>query len=140
MTVPIWMLLGFAAWTVLLLLTTVGVYRWTRILTGRVPISEFRADRVEGLDWYKRAMRAHANCVENLPVFGAIVFALYAGNVAGTLVDRLAMAILTARVLQSTLHVSVVQTDRVVAVRFAFFIAQIIAFLWLIGIIVAKLG
>ena len=38
MTVPVWMLLGFAAWTVLLLLTTVGVYRWSRILTGVVPM------------------------------------------------------------------------------------------------------
>ena len=28
MTVPMWMLLGFAAWTVLLLLSTIGVYRW----------------------------------------------------------------------------------------------------------------
>jgi len=34
------MLVGFAAWTVLLLLATVGVYRWSRILTGRVAIRE----------------------------------------------------------------------------------------------------
>jgi hypothetical protein len=34
MTIPVWMLLGFAAWTLLLLSTTVGVYRWSRILTG----------------------------------------------------------------------------------------------------------
>jgi len=68
MTVPVWMLLGFAAWTVLLLLSTVGVYRWSRILTGRVPIRDFRADQVEGEDWYRRSMRAHANCIENLPV------------------------------------------------------------------------
>ena len=46
MTVPVWMLLGDATWSVLLLLTTVGVYRWSRILTGRAPIREFRADRV----------------------------------------------------------------------------------------------
>jgi hypothetical protein len=26
MTIPVWMLLGFAAWTLLLLLATVGVY------------------------------------------------------------------------------------------------------------------
>ena len=87
MTIPVLMLVGFAAWTVLLLLATVGVYRWSRILTGRVPIGGFRADRVEGADWYLRAMRAHANCVENLPVFGAIVLGLYAGNVAGALVN-----------------------------------------------------
>ena len=67
MMLPVWMLVGFAALTVLLLLGTVGVYRWSRILTGRVAIREFRADQIEGAEWYKRAMRAHANCVENLP-------------------------------------------------------------------------
>ena len=32
MTIPMWMLLGFAAWTLLLLMATVGVYRWVAIL------------------------------------------------------------------------------------------------------------
>ena len=50
MPLPVWMLLGFATWTVLLLLATVGIYRWSRILMGRVPIREFRADEVEGKD------------------------------------------------------------------------------------------
>ena len=95
---------GFAAWTVLLLLATVGVYRWSRILTRRVAIRNFRADQVEGADWYKRAMRAHANCVENLPVFGAIVFGLYVGNVAGAFVNALAVAVLVARIMQSLVH------------------------------------
>ncbi|HLN99319.1 MAG TPA: MAPEG family protein [Pyrinomonadaceae bacterium] len=140
MTVPVWMLLGFATWTLLLLITTVGVYRWSRILTGRVEIRSFRADQVEGDDWYKRAMRAHANCVENLPVFGAIVFALYVGNVASTLVDFLAIAILIARMLQSLVHVCFVQTNTMASTRFAFFSVQIISFLWLIGIILIKLS
>lgn len=140
MTVPVWMLLGFATWTLLLLITTVGVYRWSRILTGRVKIRSFRADQVEGDDWYKRAMRAHANCVENLPVFGAIVFALYVGNVASTLVDFLAIAILIARMLQSLVHVCFVQTNTMASTRFAFFSVQIISFLWLIGIILIKLS
>jgi uncharacterized MAPEG superfamily protein len=140
MTLPVWMLLGFATWTVLLLLGSVGIYRWSRILTGRVPISEFRADQVEGKDWYKRSMRAHANCVENLPVFGAIVFALYAGDVANATVNVLAVAILAARIMQSLVHVCLVQTNTVVSVRFGFFFVQIVCFLWLIGIIVANLG
>lgn len=138
MTVPIWMLLGFAAWTVLLLMATVGVYRWSRILTRRVEIRNFRADQVEGDDWYQRAMRAHANCVENLPVFGAIVFALYVGNVTGGLVNVLAIAILIARMLQSLVHVCFVQTNTMASIRFAFFAVQIIGFLWLIGIILTK--
>jgi uncharacterized MAPEG superfamily protein len=139
MTVPVWMLVGFAAWTVLLLLTTVGVYRWSRILTGRVPIRSFRADRIEGADWYLRAMRAHANCIENLPVFGAIVFGLYVGNVSSALVDGLAVAVLIARIMQSLVHVCFVQTNAVASVRFGFFFVQILSFLWLIGILIATL-
>jgi uncharacterized MAPEG superfamily protein len=139
MTVPVWMLLGFATWTVLLLLATVGVYRWSRILTGTVPIRNFRADQVEGADWYLRAMRAHANCIENLPVFGAIVFALYVGNVASTLVNMLATAILVARIMQSLVHVCFVQTNTVASIRFGFFFVQIASFLWLIGIMVTFL-
>lgn len=137
MSIPIWALFGFAIWTVLLLLTTVGVYRWSRILTGRVPIREFRADRVEGDDWYKRAMRAHANCVENLPVFGAIVLALYASGTGGPIVDAVSLAILAARVVQSLIHVAFVQTNAAVSFRFAFFLVQIVGFLWLGAILVA---
>lgn len=138
MTIALWMLLGFAAWTILLLLTTVGVYRWRRILTGRVPIREFQADRIEGEDWYKRAMRAHANCVENLPVFGAIVLALYVSGVTGTAVDAVAVAILAARIAQSLVHVLLPSTNTATAVRFAFFFVQIAGFFWLIALVVLE--
>jgi uncharacterized MAPEG superfamily protein len=139
MTLPVWILIGFAAWTVLLLLGTVGVYRWSRILTGRVAIRDFRADQIEGADWYKRAMRAHANCVENLPVFGAIVFGLHVANIPGVLVNTLAVAVLVARILQSLVHVCFVQTNTMTSVRFGFFAVQIASFLWLIGILLTKL-
>ena len=138
MTAPVWMLLGFATWTALLLLFTVGIYRWGRILTGRVAIRDFPADAAGGEEWYRRATRAHANCIENLPVFGAIVFALHVGNVQGALVDALATTVLVARVFQSLVHISFVHTNTVASWRFAFFFVQFICFFWLIGIIVAK--
>lgn len=140
MTIPVWMLLGFAAWTVILLLSTIGVYRWTRILTGRVPMRDFRADKVEGDDWYKRSMRAHANCVENLPVFGAIVFALYVSGVGGPTVNFLSATVLVARVFQSLVHVSLPQTNAVVAVRFAFFVVQLVSFASLVVMVVRQAG
>jgi uncharacterized MAPEG superfamily protein len=140
MILPVWMLVGFAAWTVLLLLATVGVYRWSRILTGRVAIREFRADQIEGADWYKRATRAHANCIENLPVFGAIVFGLYVGNVGSALVNALAVAVLVARIMQSLVHVCFIQTDIVTSVRFGFFFVQIVSFLWLTVILLTELS
>jgi len=138
MTVPVWMLLGFAAWTALVLLSTIGVYRLSRVFGGRAGMADFPADKVEGDDWYKRSMRAHANCVENLPVFGAIVLALGAAQVAGPWVDGLSIAILAARVAQSSVHIGLVQTNKVVAVRFTFFFVQLASFLALIAIVVRQ--
>jgi uncharacterized MAPEG superfamily protein len=140
MTIPVWMLLGFATWTALLLLFTIGIYRWTRIFSGTVPIRDFPADASGGAEWYRRATRAHANCIENLPVFGAIVFALYVANVGGALVDALSVAVLGARIVQSTVHVCFVHTNTIASVRFGFFFVQFICFLWLTGIIVKVSG
>ena len=135
MTLPVWMLLAFAMWTLLLLLFTVGIYRWSRIFGGRVPIRDFPADAAGGEDWYKRATRAHANCIENLPVFGAIVFGLHVAGISGTLVDALAATVLVARLCQSMVHVCFVHTDAVASWRFTFYFVQFICFVWLAGII-----
>jgi uncharacterized MAPEG superfamily protein len=131
------MLLGFATWTLLLLLFTIGYYRWIRIFSGRVAIRNFPADAAGGDDWYRRATRAHANCIENLPVFGAIVFGLYASHVTSNLIDALAVTVLIARVLQSLVHVSLVHSNTVASVRFGFYFVQFICFIWLLEIIVA---
>jgi uncharacterized MAPEG superfamily protein len=129
-----WMLLGFAAWTLFLLMATVGVYRWVKILFWKAPLASFRSDQLEGEDWYRRGTRAHANCVENLPVFGAIVFVISAIGVNGPVVDSLCAIVLIARVCQSLVRVSHVQTDAFVAVRFSFFCVQLACFLTLIVI------
>jgi len=134
MTIPMWMLLGFATWTLLLLMATVGVYRWINILFGRASIASFRSDQLEGQDWYRRGTRAHANCVENLPVFGAIVLVISLIGATGPAVNYLCTIILIARVCQSLVHVSHVQTDAFVAVRFSFFCVQLVCFLALIVI------
>jgi uncharacterized MAPEG superfamily protein len=129
-----WTLVGFSTWTVLLLAATVGVYRWVNILFSNVPIASFRSDRLEGEDWYRRGTRAHANCVENLPVFGAIVFVITAAGINGATVNWLCTLVLIARVCQSLVHVSHVQTDAFVAVRFSFFSVQLVCFVVLIVI------
>lgn len=136
MSIPVWMLLGFGAWTVILLATTVGTYRWSRILSGRDPIRVFDGDHREGAAWYRRAMRAHANCIENLPVFGAIVLVLYAGGIHGAVVDSLCIIVLAARIPHTLVHVCLVQTSGVAAVRFGLFFIQLLCFLALVALIV----
>ena len=136
MTTPVWMLLGFALWTISLLTATIGVYRWALIFAGRAPINGFRAEQPEGADWYKRSMRAHANCIENLPVFGAIVFALYVSGAGGSVTDIASIGVLLARIMQSLVHVCLSQTSSVVAVRFSFLLVQLLCFFALIVVIV----
>src|SRR5215203_4203988 len=124
MSVPVLVLLGFAAWTLLTLFGTIGVYRWSRILTGRASIAEWRADQPQGSDWYKRAMRAHMNCVENLPIYTALVVALMATGLHSSTIDHLAIAILAARVAQTLAHILLPPTNAAASLRFAFFFAQ----------------
>jgi len=84
-----------------------------------------------GPDWYQRATRAHMNCVENLPVYGAIVLVATLAGRHGQLLDGLSVAVLCARVCQTSIHLAFVQTERAVSYRFSFFTVQLIAMLWM---------
>lgn len=139
MSIPVWVLLGFAAWTVATLLGTIGWYRWSRILTGRAEIKDFRADEPQGSDWYRRAMRAHANCLENLPLYTAVVVAIVATGVRSAALDRLALALLAARVCQTTVHVALAPTNFATTLRFIFFFIQL-ACMVSMGVIVVRLA
>lgn len=136
MNIPVLVLLGFAAWTLLTLFATIGVYRWSRILTGRVAIAEWRADLQQGSDWYQRAMRAHANCVENLPLYTAIVVALVATDLQSPTIDGLAIVMLGARIAQTTVHIALPPTNAAASLRFAFFFIQALSMI-VMGVIIA---
>lgn len=129
MDIPLLSLLGFTLWTIVLLIATVGVYRWRRILAGTVAISSFVSGDDHGNEWYGRAMRAHANCIENLPVFAVLVIAAELQGMRGVLFDWLAVTVLVARIAHSLVHVCLVQTNRVSAFRFLFYLMQVFAFL-----------
>jgi uncharacterized MAPEG superfamily protein len=135
MNVPVLVLLGFAAWTLLTLFGSIGVYRWSRILTGRTSVAEWRADLPQGSDWYKRAMRAHMNCVENLPVYTAIVVALIATGVKSATIDTLAIVILAARVGQTLVHIGLPPTNAAASLRFALFFVQAVCMI-AIGVLI----
>ena len=130
MSVPVWCLLGFALWTVLVLLIGVGVQRWSLILTGKAQLTDFPADEPHGAPFYRRAMRAHANCVENLPVFGAVVFVAEMADASSAVLDAVAMTALGARIAQTIVHWAS-GTNAAIFVRFLFFATQLVCFLWI---------
>lgn len=130
MTIALYCWLAFAVWTLALLAFTIGVYRWNLILRGARDIHSFRADASEDSpDWYRRATRAHLNCVENLPVFGALVAIASFERLSSPAFDVLACTVVVARVAQSLTHVSFPISARSVAVRFTFFSIQLVCML-----------
>ena len=137
MTIALWVLLAFAGWTVLTLLAGVGAVRWTLILSGHRRLNEFPADVPHGSARYRRAVRAHANCVENLPVYGAVAVTAALAGVHGGALDTLPPIYMTARVAQTITHVACAETSRAVGVRFAFFLVQLVCVIAM-GIAVAR--
>lgn len=112
----------FIVWTLLLLILMEGV-RCYHVATGRVRANEFRPDNSNLSPFMQRLARAHANCVEGLPVFGGLLMvALITGRAAVT--DPLAPWLLAARIVQSSVHVLSLNV-LAVNVRFAAFVVQL---------------
>ena len=137
MTIPVWVLLGFALWTIAVLIAGIGIRRWALILTGRAQLVDFPADQPHGSTAYRRAVRAHANCVENLPVYGAVVFALSASQTASATIDASAVVLLIARVCQSLVHMSLPETNVTILIRFSFFAVQLAVMLTFIVMVMS---
>ncbi len=122
-----WALLGFASWTLLLVLVGVGLPRISAVLAGRARPNSFDPSVPHGSERYQRTLRAHMNCVENLPVFAAFVLLGSAVGVHRPLFELAAAAVLPARLLQSLVHIASGR-NRAVLVRFSFFLVQWVCF------------
>jgi uncharacterized MAPEG superfamily protein len=71
-------------------------------------------------------MRAHANCLENLPLYTAVVIALLITKATSPWLDVLAVILLVARIAQSTLHIGPKQTELVAGARFGCYAVQVV--------------
>jgi uncharacterized MAPEG superfamily protein len=118
----------FIGWA-LLLLVVMEILRSRLVLTGRAQSNEFKPDNSNSSPFMQRLARAHANCVESLPLFGGLLLVALATGRSGA-TDALAPWLLGARVVQSSIHLA---STSVVAVnaRFAAFVVQLaIAVYW----------
>jgi uncharacterized MAPEG superfamily protein len=122
--------LGFAAWTLCIVVVGIGGTRIPKVISGKAKPIDFPGDVAHGGERYRRIMRAHANCVENLPIFGAVVVAAAVAGLRGGLFDTLPEAYLAARVAQSVTHIASGGATAV-NIRFSFFIVQIVCVVWL---------
>lgn len=123
-------LTGFVVWS-LSLLVLMEIIRAKLVVAGTLPATAFNPQNSNLSPFMQRLARAHANCIEGLPIFGGLmVIALISDKSAIT--DPLAYVFLAARVLQSIIHLSS-QSSLAVTLRFAAFTVQmVIAVYWAI--------
>ncbi len=103
MSAPLIALAGFAGWTLLLILTTVSSRVFAIIGGSDIPLNKFSPGGEDLTGFGQRVTRAHLNCVENLPVFAAVVAAAGLSNQFAVM-EGTVMYILYARIAQSTIH------------------------------------
>jgi uncharacterized MAPEG superfamily protein len=129
-------LLGFIAWT-LFLLVVMEVMRSRLVLAGKVPANGFDPANTTLTPFMQRLARAHANCLEGLPIFGGLLLvAVVAGMPQVT--DGLAWTFLGARVVQSVIHLASTSPAAVMA-RFAAFAVQMaIGVHWVVALVRAS--
>ena len=114
-------LTGFIAWS-LLLLVWMEVLRTQLVTRGRVPANGFRPDNAGLSPFMQRLARAHANCVESLPIFGGLLLVAIATGRTG-ITDTLAGLFLAARIFQSVVHLLSLSAFAV-TIRFSAFAVQ----------------
>lgn len=132
MTATLQALLGFIAWTLCLLVLMEAIRSWL-VLSGTVPANGFTPDNANLSPFMQRLARAHANCLEGLPLFGGLMLvAVVAGR--ATVTDPLAWVLLGVRIVQSLIHL-VSTSPAAVTARFTAFAVQVaIAVWWVLGL------
>ncbi|WP_223455724.1 MAPEG family protein [Pseudomonas sp. GL-RE-20] len=131
-------LTGFIGWT-LALLILMELLRGGLAVLKRIPTNEFKPDNSNLSPFMQRLARAHANCVEGLPLFGGLLLLALATDQT-SITDSLAFPLLAARVAQSSLHLYSLSIP-VVNVRFGCFAIQLaIAVYWLVQLVTGWTG
>jgi len=116
-------LLGFIGWTLFLLVLMESV-RSKMVLFKEIAANGFDPVNSSLSPFMQRLARAHANCIEGLPVYGGLMLvALITSNAAIT--DKLAYIFLSARVIQSLIHLTSLSSPAV-TLRFAAFAVQMV--------------
>jgi len=121
-------LTAFIAWS-LFLLVLMEALRTRLVVKGAVASNAFAPDNANLSPFMQRLSRAHANCLEGLPIFGGLLLIAIATGRTGV-TDGLAPWLLVARVVQSSVHLLSLSVPAVNVRFFAFAVQMGIAAYW----------
>ncbi|TPI47036.1 MAPEG family protein [Mesorhizobium sp. B2-9-1] len=128
-------LLGFVTWT-LLLLVWMEILRTQLVVTGRIPANAFTPDNAGLSPFLQRLTRAHANCIEGLPIFGGLMGVAMMTSRTG-ITDPLAYWFIAARLIQSAIHLASTSPNAVKARFSAFAVQMAIGLYWAVKLLVS---
>ncbi len=126
-------LLGFIGWSLFLLVLMESI-RSKMVLTGEVAPNGFDPANSNFSAFMQRLARAHANCVEGLPIFGGLMLVAVATS-ATAITDPLGYVFLAARIIQSLIHLASLSPLAVTARFSAFAVQMVIGVYWCYGLI-----
>lgn len=125
--------LYYVLWAIALVLVYAG---------PRIPLAAFTERRMDSWErnqpvtdtpFFQRAKGAHLNCLENFPLFAAVVvIAMLMGKSAA--VDGLACYVLYARIAQSMVHL-IGNSSQLVLLRATFFAIQQVLLVVMVGLL-----
>lgn len=127
-------LTGLIGWA-LALLVLMEAIRSKLVLTREVAANGFVPDNANLSPFMQRLARAHANCVEGLPIFGGLLLVALVSD-RSALTDPLAYVMLAARIVQSLIHLASTSPAAVSARFTAFAVQMVVAVIWCVRLLI----
>lgn len=126
-------LTAFISWA-LALLILMEILRTKLVIAKKTVVTSFVPDNSNLSPFMQRLARAHANCVEGIPIFGGLMLVAIATDRA-SVTNSLALVLLAARITQSLIHLSS-SSSTAINLRFLAFAVQVgIAVYWCYGLL-----
>lgn len=116
-------LTAFVSWALFLLIVMEAI-RTKLVVTKEVAPNGFTPDNAGLSPFMQRLARAHANCIEGLPLFGGLL-AIAIMTSKTEITDGLAFWLLGARIVQSIIHL-ISTSPLAVSMRFTAFAVQLV--------------
>ena len=126
-------LTAFISWA-LALLILMEILRTKLVIAKKTVVTSFVPDNSNLSPFMQRLARAHANCIEGIPIFGGLMLVAIATD-RTSVTNSLALVLLAARITQSLIHLSS-SSSTAINLRFLAFAVQVgIAVYWCYGLL-----
>lgn len=137
-TNPLLHLALFVGWTLFLLVAIEVIRALLMKMHGYSP-SAFKAGERHGPEAYWRLSRAHANCLEFLPLYGSLILIMtHLDPPNASFFGWVSLSVIMLRPFQSLAHI-LSTTDQIIQIRATLFLSQVLALVCMLVMVLSTL-